>query len=94
MKKSHLEESCTVFEHSESITIGQDKSPQHYDSCLLKLGNGDLPIAELCDTIHIPPENLCETQVDSSIAIRESLGHFVEKLFPDIDASIHTPEQQ
>ena len=67
---------------------------QHFDSSLLKLGNGDLPIAELPVSIHIPPENPYGTQDDSGIAIMESLRHFVEKIFPDINANFHAPEQQ
>ena len=55
------------------MIIGQDQFLQHFDRCLFKLGNGDLPIAELPDSIHIPPENLFEIQDDSSNAIRESL---------------------
>ena len=76
------------------MRIGQDQSLQHYDSCLLKLGNEDLPIAELPDSIHIPPENPYGKQDDSGIAIRESLSHFVEKIFPDINANFHASEQQ
>ena len=70
------------------MTIGQDQSLLHYDRCLLKFGNGDLPIAEQPDSIHIPPENLCEIQDDSGIAITESLRFFVEKIFPDINHGI------
>ena len=66
------------------MRIGLDQSLQHFDRCLLKLGNGDLQIAELPDSIHISPEYMYEIQDDSSIAIRESLRHFVEKIFPDI----------
>ena len=61
---------------------------------LLKLGNGDLPIAELPDSIHIPPENLYEIQDHSGISIRESLRQFVEKIFSDINENFHAPEQQ
>ena len=85
MKKAHF-----VFEHNESVTIGQDKFLLHFDMCLLKLGNGDIPVAELRDSLNIPPENLYRVQDDSDIAIR----HFVENIFPDIDAIIHAPEQQ
>ena len=53
---------------------------------------GDLPIAELRDSIHIPPENPYEIKDDSGIAIRESLRHYVEKVFPDINANFHAPE--
>ena len=63
----------------------------HIDRCLLKFGNGDLSIADRRDSIHIQPENLCEMQDDSDIAIRESIRHFVEKIFPDIDANFHAP---
>ena len=56
--------------------------------------NGDLPIAERPDSIHIPPENLFEIKDDSGIAIRECLRHFVEKIFPDINANFHAPKQQ
>ena len=82
------------FELSENMRIGQDQSQQHFDMCLLTLGNGDLPIAELPDNIHISPEYLYKIQDDSSIAIRESLRYFVEKIFPDINANLHAPEQQ
>ena len=64
---------------------------QHFDRCLLKLGRGDLPIAELPDSIRIPPENLCKLHDDSGIAIRESLRRFMEKIFPDINANVHAP---
>ena len=76
------------------MIIVQDQFLLHFDRCLLKLGNGDLPIVELCDSIHIPPENIYEKQDDSGNAIKESLRHFVEKIFPDINANFHTPEQQ
>ena len=69
------------IEFSENIRIGQDQSLQHFDRCLLKLGNGDLQIAELPDSIHIPLEKLHEIQDDSGIAIWESIRHFVEKIF-------------
>ena len=46
----------TVFKISEDMRICQDLSLQHFDRCFLMLGNGDLPIAELPDSIHIPPE--------------------------------------
>ena len=75
------------------MAIALDKSLQHFDRCLLILGNGDLPIAELPDSIHIPPENLFEIQDDSGIAIRQSPTHFVEKIFSDINANFHAPEQ-
>ena len=77
-----------------SSLIGQDQSLQHFDRCLLKLGNGDLLIAEQPDSIHIPPENLRKIQDDSDIANRESLRHFMEKVFPDINGNFHAPEQQ
>ena len=44
---------------------------QHFDRYLLKYGNGDLPIAELLDSIHILPENTYEIQDDSGISISE-----------------------
>ena len=84
----------TAFEHSENMRFVQDQFLHHCDSCLLKFGNGDLPIAELHDSIHIPPENLCKIQDDSSIDIMESLRHFLETIFPDINANFHAPEQQ
>ena len=62
---------------------------QHIDWCLLILGNGDLSMAELPDSIHIPPENQCEILDYSGIAIRESLRHFVEKIFSDINANVY-----
>ena len=76
------------------MRIGQDQSLQHFHRCLLIFGNGDLPIAELPDIIHIPPENPYKIQYDSGVSIRESLRHFVEKIFPNIDANFHAPEQQ
>ena len=51
-------------------------------------------MAELPDSIHIPPENPCEMRDDFGISIRESHRNFVEKIFPDIDANVHAPEQQ
>ena len=65
----------TVFELTEQMGIGLDQSLQHLDRCLLKLGKGNLPIAELPDSIHIPPENHYEIQDDSGIAIGESPRH-------------------
>ena len=76
------------------MTIGQDQFLLHFDRCILKLGSGDQPIAELPDSINIPPENPYKIQDDSGIAIRESLRHYVEKIFPDINANFHAPEQQ
>ena len=58
------------------------------------LANGDLPLRELSDIIHIPPDNLYEIQSDSGIAIRESLRQFVKMVFPDINANFHTLERQ
>ena len=89
MKKSQLWRFFTVLELSENMRIGQDQSQQHFDRCLLKLGNGDLHIAELPDSIHIPPENSHRIQDDSGIAIRESTRHIMEKIFPDINANFH-----
>ena len=64
-----------------------DRSP-------LKLGNGDIQITELPDSIHISQEYPCKIQDDSGIAIRESIiGHFVEKIFPDNNGNFHAPEQ-
>ena len=94
MKKSHLWRLFTVFELSENMTIGQDQPPQHFDRCLLILGNGDLQIAELPDSIHISPEYPYEIQDDSGIAIRESLRHLEEKILPDINGNFHAPEKQ
>ena len=36
--------------------IGQDQSPQHFDMGRLKYRNGDLLLAELPDSIHVPPK--------------------------------------
>ena len=94
MKKSLHWRFITVIELSENMRIGQDQSLQHFDRCLLKFGNGDLQIAELPDNIHFSTEYPYKIQDDSSIAIRESLRHFVEKIFPDINVSFHAPEQQ
>ena len=66
---------------------------QHFDRCLIKLGNGDLPMAKLPDSIHIPPENPYKMQDDSGISIRESPRNFVEKIFTDINANFHAPRQ-
>ena len=80
MKKSPLWTIFNVFELSVDMRIGQDQALQLFDRCLLKLGNGDLPIAELPDSIHIQPENPYEIQDDSGIGIRESLRHFMDKI--------------
>ena len=71
----------------------QEQSLQHFDGWLLKLGSADLPIAELSDSIHIPPKNLYEIQDDSGIAITESARQLVEKVSTDINANFHAPEQ-
>ena len=76
------------------MRIGQDISQQHINRCLLKVGNGDPPIAEQPDSFHILPENLYEIQDYSGIVIKESLRHFMEKIFPDINAEFHAPGQQ
>ena len=55
---------------------------------------GDLPIAALHDSIHIPPENSSEIQDDSHIAIRDCLMHFVEMTLPDVNANFHASVQQ
>ena len=68
------------------MRIGPDQSLRHFDICLLQVGNGDLPMAELPDSIHVPPENLYEIQDDFGIAVRESLRFFVEKTFCNIIA--------
>ena len=94
MKKSSIWKIITVFELSENMRIGLDQSLQNFDRCFHILGNRDLPMAELPYSIHIPPENLCKIQDDSSIAIMESLRYFVEKIFADIIANFHNPEQQ
>ena len=51
-------------------------------------------MAELPDSIHIPPQNIYEIQYYSDNAIRKSLRHFVKKTFRDINAHIHAPKQQ
>ena len=94
MKKNPLWRFFTVLELSENMRIGQEQSLQHFDCSLLKFGNGDLPIAELPDSAHIPPENLYKIQDDSSIAIRESPMHFEDEIFPNSNANFHAPEQQ
>ena len=76
------------------MRLGQDESLLYIDRCLLKFIHGDLQIAELPDSIHIPPENVYEIQDDSGIAIRVSIRNFVEKIFPDINANSHAPEQE
>ena len=92
MKKSPLGDS-SVNKFSENMRIGQDESMQHFDRCHLMMGNGDLQIEELPNIIHIPPEYPYKIQDDSGIAIRQSLRHFVEKIFPDINGNFHAPEQ-
>ena len=94
MRKSPLRRIFTVFELSENMRIGHKQSLQHFDRCLFKLGNGYLPVAELPDSIHIPPENQYEIQDDFGIIIRESLRHIMKKIFPDVDANFHAPQQQ
>ena len=95
MEKSPILRFFTVFELSEDMWIGQDKSRQHFDRCLLKLGNIDPPLAEQLESIHIPPENLCKVQGDSGIAITIittsaiTIRHFMVKIFPDINANFH-----
>ena len=71
-KKSPLWRFSTVFDF---VGIRLDQFLQHFDRCLLKFGNGDLPISELHDSIHIPPEYLCEIQDYSGIGIRVSLRY-------------------
>ena len=93
-KKSPLWRFFNVFELSENMIIGQDQSLQYLDKSLLKSGNGGKPITELPDCIHIPPKNLFEIQDDSSNASRESLRHFMAKIFPDINANINAIAQQ
>ena len=83
-----------VIELREDIRICKDQSLQHFDRCLLKLGNEELKIAELPDSINISPEYLCEIRDDSGIAIRESIRHFVEKIFSDINGTFYAPEEQ
>ena len=85
--------SFTVFELSGNMTIGLDQSLLHFDRCLLKFGNGDLPIAKLPDSIHIPPENRSKMQDESGIGIRESLRNFAETILTDIDAIFHAQKQ-
>ena len=85
-----------MFELREKIRIGQDQSLQYFDRCLLKFGNGDLPIAELPDNIHIPTENLYKLHDYSGIVIRESLRHFMDMIFPNINCRVgntNTKEQ-
>ena len=65
---------------------------QHYDRCPLILRNGDLPIAELPDSIHIPLEIHTKYKMIPGLAIRESCRHSVEKIFPDITANYNAPE--
>ena len=67
---------------------------QHIDRRLLIVGNGDIPIAEPPNSIHIPHENQYEIQDDSGIAIREATRHFVEKIFHNITANFNATEQQ
>lgn len=84
MKKSTLWRFFTVFEFKVNIISGQDPSLHHFDTWLLKLGNGDLLIAEQSDSIHIPPEYLFEIQDESVTAIKEFLRQFVKKVFPTL----------
>ena len=94
MMKSPFWRFFTVIELSENMRISQDQSQQHFDRCLLQFGNGDLPMEELPDSILISPEYPYKMQDDTSIAIRESLREFAEKIFPDINGNFHAPEQQ
>ena len=92
MKKRPLWRIFTVFEFSENMRTGQDQSLQHFDRGWLIgwLVDGDLPIAELPDSIHFQPENPYEVQDDSGICTR----HYVEQIFPDISTNFHAPGQQ
>ena len=56
MKKSPHRRFFTVFKLTENMRISHDQFLQHFDRLLLKLGNGDLPIAKLTESIHIPTE--------------------------------------
>ena len=71
------------------MRIALDQSLQLFDRCLHKLANGDLPIAELPDSIYVLQEIIYEFQDDSGIAIKDSIRHFVEKMFPDINANLN-----
>ena len=51
-------------------------------------------MAELPGSIHIPPENIYKMLDDFGIYIRECLRCFVERIFPDINANVHVPDQQ
>ena len=79
MKKSTHWRFFTVIELTENMRICPDQSLQHFDRWLLKLGDGDLPISELPDSIRISLQNLYKIQDHSGIAIMESLRQFVEK---------------
>ena len=81
MKKSPLWRIFTAFKISENMRIGQKQSLWHFYWCLFRLENGDLPIAELPDSIHIPPENLCKTQDDSSLLSGNPLGNLSRRHF-------------
>ena len=76
------------------MRIGLNQSLLHLDRCLLKLGDEDRQITELPDSIHISSEYPYEIQDDSGIAIRESLRHFVDMIFSDINGNFHAPEKQ
>ena len=67
---------------------------QHLFRCILKLGNRDLSIAELPDSIDTRSENPYKMQDYFGISIMEFPRHFVEKIFPDINANFLVPEQQ
>ena len=71
------------------MRIGQNQSLQHFDRCLLKLGNQNLPMAVLPNSIHVPPENLFKIQDDFGFAVRESLRHSIDKIFPEINSNFH-----
>ena len=51
-------------------------------------------MAAMRESIHFPPENLCEIQYGSGIAIVKSIRQFVENTSADINANFHAPEQQ
>ena len=94
MKKSPFWRIFTVFKISKNMTIGQDQYLPHSNRCLLKLGNGNLLIAELPNSIHISPVYLHKIQDESGIAISESIRHIVKKIFSDINGNFNAPEHQ
>ena len=94
MKKIALWRSLPVFELIESLRIYHEQWLLHIVRHFHKVGNRCLPIAELPNSIKIPPENLCDIHDDFDIAIMMSHRHIMKKTFTDINATFHAPEHK